>query len=127
MVGKTLDGFAPIGPYFVSADQVDPNNLNLETRVNGEVRQSVNTTKFIFNPQKLIAYTSRLFALEPGDIIFTGTPSGERTSPATGLCVDPAPVLIAVEGEVAKVLVVSGFDHSDPDAIDDGAVQPDAV
>ena len=76
MVGKTLDGFAPIGPYFVSADQVDPNNLNLETRVNGEVRQSVNTTKFIFNPQKLIAYTSRLFALEPGDIIFTGTPSG---------------------------------------------------
>ena len=76
MVGKTLDGFAPIGPYFVSADQVAPNNLNLETRVNGEVRQSVNTTKFIFNPQKLIAYTSRLFALEPGDIIFTGTPSG---------------------------------------------------
>ncbi|MEH2478156.1 2-keto-4-pentenoate hydratase/2-oxohepta-3-ene-1,7-dioic acid hydratase in catechol pathway [Nitrobacteraceae bacterium AZCC 2146] len=76
MIGKTLDGFAPIGPYFVSADQVDPNNLNLETRVNGEVRQSVNTTKFIFNPQKVISYTSRLFALEPGDIIFTGTPSG---------------------------------------------------
>ncbi|MDE5447020.1 FAA hydrolase family protein [Bradyrhizobium sp. CSA207] len=76
MVGKTLDGFAPIGPYFVSADQIDPNNLNLETRVNGEVRQSVNTAKFIFNPQKIIAYTSRLFALEPGDLIFTGTPSG---------------------------------------------------
>lgn len=76
MVGKTLDGFAPIGPYFVSADQIDPNNLNLETRVNGEVRQSSNTAKLIFNPQGIIAYASRLFALEPGDIIFTGTPSG---------------------------------------------------
>jgi 2-keto-4-pentenoate hydratase/2-oxohepta-3-ene-1,7-dioic acid hydratase in catechol pathway len=78
MVGKTLDGFAPIGPYFVSADLVDPNNLNIETFVNDEEepRQLSNTSKFIFNPQKVIAYTSRLFALEPGDIIFTGTPSG---------------------------------------------------
>jgi 2-keto-4-pentenoate hydratase/2-oxohepta-3-ene-1,7-dioic acid hydratase in catechol pathway len=78
MVGKTLDGFAPIGPYFVSADLVDPNNLVIETYVNGEnkPRQSSHTSKFIFNPQKVISYTSRLFALEPGDIIFTGTPSG---------------------------------------------------
>lgn len=78
MVGKTLDGFAPIGPYFVSADLVDPNNLSIETFVNDEPqpRQSSNTSKFIFNPQKVISYASRLFALEPGDIIFTGTPSG---------------------------------------------------
>jgi 2-keto-4-pentenoate hydratase/2-oxohepta-3-ene-1,7-dioic acid hydratase in catechol pathway len=78
MIGKTLDGFAPIGPYFVSADQVDPNNLTIETFVNDETqpRQSSNTAKFIFNPQKVISYASRLFALEPGDIIFTGTPSG---------------------------------------------------
>jgi 2-keto-4-pentenoate hydratase/2-oxohepta-3-ene-1,7-dioic acid hydratase in catechol pathway len=78
MIGKTLDGFAPIGPYFVSADLVDPNNLTIETYVNDEEkpRQSSNTSKFIFNPQKVISYASRLFALEPGDIIFTGTPSG---------------------------------------------------
>lgn len=78
MVGKTLDDFAPIGPYFVSADLVDPNNLTIETHVNDETkpRQSSHTSKFIFNPQKVISYTSRLFALEPGDIIFTGTPSG---------------------------------------------------
>ncbi len=78
MVGKTLDGFAPIGPYFVSADLVDPNNLSIETFVNDEPqpRQSSHTSKFIFNPQRVISYTSRLFALEPGDIIFTGTPSG---------------------------------------------------
>ncbi len=77
MIGKTLDKYAPIGPYFVSADLVgDPNALRIETRVNGEVRQSSNTKHFIFNTQQIIAYASKLFALEPGDIIFTGTPSG---------------------------------------------------
>ncbi|HXU94184.1 MAG TPA: fumarylacetoacetate hydrolase family protein [Gallionella sp.] len=77
LTGKTLDKFAPIGPYFVSADLVgDPNNLKIETRVNGEVRQSWNTNDFIFNTQQIIAYISRYWTLEPGDIIFTGTPHG---------------------------------------------------
>lgn len=77
MIGKTLDKFAPIGPYFVSADLVgDPNDLKIETRVNGEVRQSASTRDFIFNTQQLIAYVSRHWTLEPGDIIFTGTPPG---------------------------------------------------
>ena len=77
MIGKTLDKFAPIGPYFVSADLVgDPNNLKLETRVNGEVRQSWNTNDFIFNTQQMIAYISKHWTLEPGDLIFTGTPHG---------------------------------------------------
>jgi 2-keto-4-pentenoate hydratase/2-oxohepta-3-ene-1,7-dioic acid hydratase in catechol pathway len=77
MIGKTLDDFAPIGPYFVSADMVgDPNNLKLETRVNGEVRQSWSTNDFIFNTQQMISYISKFWTLEPGDIIFTGTPQG---------------------------------------------------
>jgi 2-keto-4-pentenoate hydratase/2-oxohepta-3-ene-1,7-dioic acid hydratase in catechol pathway len=77
MIGKTLDAFAPIGPYFVSAARVgDPNNLKLETHVNGEVRQSSNTNDFIFNVQQVISYISRHFALEPADIIYTGTPQG---------------------------------------------------
>jgi 2-keto-4-pentenoate hydratase/2-oxohepta-3-ene-1,7-dioic acid hydratase in catechol pathway len=77
MIGKTLDKFAPIGPYFVSADLVgNPNDLKLETRVNGEVRQSWSTNDFIFNTQQMIAYISRHWTLEPGDIIFTGTPHG---------------------------------------------------
>jgi 2-keto-4-pentenoate hydratase/2-oxohepta-3-ene-1,7-dioic acid hydratase in catechol pathway len=77
MIGKTLDNFGPIGPYFVSADRVgDPNNLKLETYVNGERRQSSNTSNMIFNPQKLIAYISRMWTLEPGDIIWSGTPEG---------------------------------------------------
>jgi 2-keto-4-pentenoate hydratase/2-oxohepta-3-ene-1,7-dioic acid hydratase in catechol pathway len=77
MIGKTMDNFGPIGPYFVSADLVgNPNNLKLETRVNGELRQSWNTNDFIFNCQQVIAYISRFWTLEPGDIIFTGTPQG---------------------------------------------------
>jgi len=77
MIGKTLDRFAPIGPYFVSADLVgDPNNPKLETRVNGELRQSWNTNDFIHNVQQVISYISTFWALEPGNIIFTGTPHG---------------------------------------------------
>lgn len=77
LIGKTLDNFAPIGPYFVSADLVgNPNDLQIETRVNGELRQSCNTNDFIFNTQQMIAYISRHWTLEPGDIIFTGTPPG---------------------------------------------------
>lgn len=77
MVGKTLDSFGPIGPYFVSGDLVgDPNNLKIETYVNGEIRQSSNTSKMIFNPQKLIAYISKMWTLEPGDVIWSGTPEG---------------------------------------------------
>lgn len=77
VAGKTSDGFAPIGPYLVSADLVgDPNALVLETHVNGELRQSSNTSDFIFNCNQVISYCSHLFPLEPGDIIFTGTPEG---------------------------------------------------
>jgi len=77
MIGKTLDSFGPIGPYFVSADRVgDPSDLTIETFVNGERRQSSNTSFMIFNPQKLIAYITKMWTLEPGDIIWSGTPEG---------------------------------------------------
>jgi 2-keto-4-pentenoate hydratase/2-oxohepta-3-ene-1,7-dioic acid hydratase in catechol pathway len=77
MIGKTCDGFAPIGPYFVSADLVgDPNNLRLETRVNGEQRQDWNTNDMIFNCRQLISFASKIMTIKPGDILFTGTPQG---------------------------------------------------
>jgi 2-keto-4-pentenoate hydratase/2-oxohepta-3-ene-1,7-dioic acid hydratase in catechol pathway len=77
MIGKTLDDFAPIGPYFVCADLIeDPNNLNIECRVNGETRQHSNTSSLVYNTEYLVSYISRHFALEPGDLIFTGTPPG---------------------------------------------------
>jgi len=76
LVGKTLDQFAPLGPYLVTADQVNPDNLKIECRVNGETRQSSSTDDFIFNTAQLVSYISRHMALRAGDIIFTGTPEG---------------------------------------------------
>jgi 2-keto-4-pentenoate hydratase/2-oxohepta-3-ene-1,7-dioic acid hydratase in catechol pathway len=76
MVGKTPDQFAPLGPYLVTADQIDPDNLKLECRANGETRQSSNTSDMIYNTRQIIAYISRVITLKPGDIIFTGTPQG---------------------------------------------------
>lgn len=76
MIGKTPDQFAPVGPYLVTADQMDPDNLKIECRVNGETRQSSSTSDFIFNTRQQISYISRFITLHPGDIIFTGTPQG---------------------------------------------------
>ena len=77
MLGKTLDGSAPVGPWLVTADQVpDPNALKLECRVNGQVRQSSNTADMVFGCAALVSYISKHFTLKPGDIVFTGTPEG---------------------------------------------------
>jgi 2-keto-4-pentenoate hydratase/2-oxohepta-3-ene-1,7-dioic acid hydratase in catechol pathway len=76
MIGKTLDQFAPLGPYLVTADQINPDKLKIDCKVNGETRQSSNTDDFIFNTAQIVSYISRHMTLEPGDIIFTGTPEG---------------------------------------------------
>jgi 2-keto-4-pentenoate hydratase/2-oxohepta-3-ene-1,7-dioic acid hydratase in catechol pathway len=77
MLGKTPDGFAPLGPWLAGADLVgDPQNLKIECRVNGEVRQSSNTSDMIYTCADLLAYASQHMTLEPGDILFTGTPEG---------------------------------------------------
>lgn len=75
--GKSLDTFCPLGPYIVTRDEIaDPQNLAVKTTVNGEVMQDSNTSNMIFNVKHLISYSSRMFTLEPGDIILTGTPDG---------------------------------------------------
>jgi len=76
IAGKTPDGFAPLGPYLVTADQVDPDAQAVELRLNGETRQSSSTSDFIFNTRQMIAYISGIMTLRPGDLIFTGTPEG---------------------------------------------------
>lgn len=76
LLGKTCDGFAPIGPCLVTADEVDPNNLKIECKVNGVVRQSANTCDMIFDCATIVSYISKYMTLRPGDIIFSGTPSG---------------------------------------------------
>ncbi|MBK8047928.1 MAG: fumarylacetoacetate hydrolase family protein [Anaerolineales bacterium] len=75
--GKSLDTFCPLGPVVVTADEIpDPQKLPLQCRVNGVAYQDSNTSEMIFPVAQLIAYISRAYTLEPGDVILTGTPHG---------------------------------------------------
>ncbi|HYE95103.1 MAG TPA: fumarylacetoacetate hydrolase family protein [Rubricoccaceae bacterium] len=75
-VAKGFDTFAPLGPLAPAADVGDPQALDLTLRVNGEVRQHGATADMIFPIARLVAYLSSVFTLEPGDLIYTGTPEG---------------------------------------------------
>ena len=75
--GKSLDTFGPIGPVIVPPGAIgDPQNLRIQTRLNGRVVQDSNTRHMIFTIPQIISFISRNFTLEAGDIISTGTPSG---------------------------------------------------
>lgn len=77
MLGKSFNSFAPIGPGLVTRDEItDPHSLSIGLSLNGQQMQSSNTSQLIFRIDQLIAYLSRIFTLEPGDLIFTGTPPG---------------------------------------------------
>lgn len=75
--GKSIDGYCPMGPWIVTADEIaDPQQLPLRLRVNGVTKQESNTAQMIFSVSRIIAVLSLGMTLEPGDIIATGTPSG---------------------------------------------------
>jgi 2-keto-4-pentenoate hydratase/2-oxohepta-3-ene-1,7-dioic acid hydratase in catechol pathway len=75
--GKSLDTFCPIGPWLVTRDEIpDPQALRISSFINDEPMQDASTSEMVFGVAELIAYCSRAFTLEPGDIIATGTPSG---------------------------------------------------
>ena len=77
LCGKWHDGFAPIGPCIVAADdEFDPMNCAISLAVNGEVMQDSNTKNMVFDVYELVSYASKIMTLEPGDLIMTGTPSG---------------------------------------------------
>jgi 2-keto-4-pentenoate hydratase/2-oxohepta-3-ene-1,7-dioic acid hydratase in catechol pathway len=77
LLGKALDGFCPLGPYLVSADEIaDPQQLWIRGWYNSELRQDSSTTDMIFTVAEIIAYASRHMTLFPGDVILTGTPEG---------------------------------------------------
>ncbi|HHQ69086.1 MAG TPA: fumarylacetoacetate hydrolase family protein, partial [Halothiobacillaceae bacterium] len=76
-LGKSLDGYAPMGPAIVTADEIsDVSALRIETRVNGELRQNAQVSNMIFDIADIIATISQYISLHPGDIIATGTPAG---------------------------------------------------
>ena len=75
--GKSVDGYCPMGPWIVTADEIaDPQQLHLCLRVNGVTKQDGNTSQMVFSVSRIIADLSLGMTLEPGDIIATGTPSG---------------------------------------------------
>jgi len=107
LIGKSLDTFGPMGPYLVTADEVgDVTALELETRVNGEVRQKAPIADLIFDIPTLIETLSATMTLLPGDIIATGTPVG------VGLGFDPPRYLVA--GDIVSISVSKIGELSNP-------------
>jgi len=84
--GKSQDTFAPMGPYLVTADEVeDPQDLDLWCKINGEIRQKANTSDMIFDVKTIISTLSDGITLEVGDVFATGTPSGVGAAHPSGL------------------------------------------
>ena len=75
--GKSFPGFGPLGPWLVTSDELsDPQNIPVELKVNGVVKQSSNTADMIFSVAEVVSYLSQFMTLLPGDVVITGTPSG---------------------------------------------------
>lgn len=78
--GKSFPGFSPVGPWLVTADEIDPRALRLRSWVNGAPRQDSSTSDMIFDVAQIVWRLSQFLALEPGDLIMTGTPEGVALS-----------------------------------------------
>lgn len=98
--GKNLDGFLPVGPELVSADELgDPGDLAIRTWVNGDLRQDARTSDMIFDVAELISFISRYVTLDPGDLIATGTPAGPIVHRSSRDWMRPGDVVeVAVDG-----------------------------
>ena len=96
--GKSMDTFAPMGPWIVTSDEIgDPLDLRISTQVNSEVMQSESTSMLIFTPVDIIRFIARTITLEPGDVISTGTPGG------VGVFRDPQ--IFLKDGDVVEITV----------------------
>lgn len=76
VMGKSFDTHGPLGPWLVTPDEVDPADLDIKLFVNGEVKQHSNTSQLIFGVGEILEYLSTAFTLQPGDVVYTGTPAG---------------------------------------------------
>jgi ureidoglycolate lyase len=93
--GKSFDTFAPLGPWFVTADEIkDPQNLAMWLDVNGQRKQTGNTGTMIFGVRKLVSYLSYMCTLTPGDVVSTGTP------PGVGMGIKPTPQFLKAGDEM---------------------------
>lgn len=98
--GKSSDGFAPLGPWLVTRDEIpDPLNLTLWLEVDGHRHQNGTTATMVFGPAELVSYLSRFMTLHPGDVITTGTPPGVALGMADPRWLQPGDVMrLGVEG-----------------------------
>ena len=114
MMGKTFDTHAPFGPCIVTSDEIDPGKLGIRSFVNGEKRQDSNTRHLIFDCAAQIAHLSQAMTLEPGDVIFTGTPGG------VGALMKPPHFLKA--GDRVRV-EIDGIGFIENEVVDERAVE----
>ena len=99
LAGKWFDGFAPCGPWIVTADEIaDPQQLDIRLWVNGELRQEGTTADMLFRIPETIAYISSILTLEPGDLIATGTPAGAGLGSGSSVLRDGDEVVCEVSG-----------------------------
>jgi 2-keto-4-pentenoate hydratase/2-oxohepta-3-ene-1,7-dioic acid hydratase in catechol pathway len=114
IVAKGFDGSAPMGPWIVTADEIDdPQNLPLQLRVNGVIKQDSSTSQMIFGLREILAHFARILTLRTGDVIATGTPSG------VGIARRPPETLAAddvVEAEIDGIGLLRTTMVQGPDA-----------
>ncbi len=101
--GKSLDGHGPMGPWIVTRGAINPENLRLQTRVNGVVRQNANTGQMFFKIPTILAELSLGLTLEPGDVIATGTPPGVGHSMKPPMYLKPGDIM---ETEISGIGVI---------------------
>jgi acylpyruvate hydrolase len=105
--GKTLDTFAPTGPWIVTSDEIgDPQALTIRCEVNGEVRQDDTTAHMLFGVAELIAFVTEAITLDPGDLLFTGTP------PGVGHAMKPARYLAVGDRVRVEIGRIGAIEHA---------------
>ncbi|HEV2637412.1 MAG TPA: fumarylacetoacetate hydrolase family protein [Actinocrinis sp.] len=109
-MGKSLRGFGPIGPWLVTTDELsDPDDLEISCLLNGEVVQHSRTKHLIFDVSALVSYLSNHLRLEPGDVLFTGTPAGVGFSRTPAVYLKPGDQLVSrIEGLGELVTRIGG-------------------
>ena len=114
-LGKSFPGFGPMGPWLVTSDEfADPDNLALSCTLNGETMQESRTNDLIFSVSSLIECLSGIVTLMPGDVIFTGTPSGVGMARKPPRFLAPGDVLVStIEGIGSITTTLTGASHAD--------------
>ncbi|GIX03389.1 MAG: hypothetical protein KatS3mg113_0395 [Planctomycetaceae bacterium] len=112
LLGKTPDTFAPLGPWLVTADEIPhPHELRIQLRLNGQTMQDSSTRELIFGIDQLIAHISQLITLQPGDVIFTGTPPGVGMARRPPVFLQPGDY---VEVEIESIGVLQNYVAAEP-------------